>query len=265
MSRTISLDADILDFINYQKNYVGVEDVQDSKFQRIKKIQNYEAKRLSKVEAFVEKIKIARASVSFILCGLLYTFLTFYFYQIGKIDLSDAIYSITASYEALALVEIVQEVIIDIFSDACSIKQGLEALNKGKMVEDKVSGGENLICQPASIDFENVDFSYEDNNLFHNLNLHIKSGEKIGLSGRSGAGKTSLISLVLRNLYVNNGKILIGGQDISFVDEISLKDKISVVSQDTSLFNRSVLENIRYSKPNATMEEIIEILIDANH
>ena len=236
----------------------------NEEFKRIKRIQNYEAKKKKKVLAFIEKIKIARASVSFVLCGLLYTFLTFYYYQIGKIDLSEAIYSITASYEALALVEIVQEVIVDVFAEACSIKQGLEALNRGKMVEDKVSGGENLICKPASIDFENVDFSYEDNNLFHNLNLHIKSGEKIGLSGRSGAGKTSLINLVLRNLYVKQGHILIGGQDISYVDEISLKDKISVVSQDTSLFNRSVLENIRYSKPNATMEEIIDVSKRAN-
>ena len=233
-------------------------------FQRIKKIQNYEAKRLSKVEALVEKIKIARASVSFILCGLLYTFLTFYFYQIGKIDLSDAIYSITASYEALALVEIVQEVIIDIFSDACSIKQGLDALNKGKMVADKVAGGEKLICKTADIEFKNMSFGYENKDLFNGLNLHIKAGEKIGLSGRSGAGKTSLINLVLRNLYVKEGQILIGGQDISYVDEISLKEKIAIVSQDTSLFNRNVLENIRYSKPNATMDEVIEVAKKAN-
>ena len=233
-------------------------------FQRVKNIQNFEAKRLEKVEAFVEKIKIVRASVSFLLCGLLYTLLTFYFYQIGKIDLSDAIYSITASYEALALVEIVQEIIVDLFADACSIKQGLEALNKGKMVADSVSGGENLICKTSDIEFRNVVFGYGDNIIFNNLNLAIKSGEKIGLSGRSGAGKTSLINLVLRNLYTKDGKIFIGGQDISYVDENSLKDKISIVSQDTSLFNRSVLENIRYSKPNASMEEIIDVAKKAN-
>ena len=234
-------------------------------FQRIKKIQNFEATRLSKVEIFVEKIKIARSSVSFILCGILYTFLTFYFYQIGKIDLSDAIYSITASYEALALVEIVQEIIVDVFADACSIRQGLESLNSGKMVTDKVSGGEKLACKTADIKFENVSFGYDDDDkIFNCLNLHIKSGEKIGLAGRSGAGKTTLINLILRNLYANDGKISIGDQNIAYVDEASLKDKISVVSQDTSLFNRSVLENIRYAKPDATLEEVIEVAKKAN-
>ena len=262
--------------VAYRRTFANITDVlfnfasviffskKREEFKRIQNIQNYEAKRLSKVMAFVEKIKIARASVSFVLCGLLYTFLTFYYYQIGRIDLAEAIYSITASYEALALVEIVQEVIVDVFTEVCSTKQGLEALNKGKMVENKVDGGEKLICKTASIDFENVDFSYEDNDLFNNLNLHIKAGEKIGLSGMSGAGKTSLINLVLRNLYVKNGKILIGGQDISYVDEVSLKEKIAIVSQDTSLFNRSVLENIRYSKPNATMDEVIAVAKKAN-
>ena len=233
-------------------------------FQRIKKIQNFETKRLSKVTAFVEKIKIARTGVSFVLCGLLYTILTFYFYQIGKIDLSDAVYSITASYEALALVEIVQEVIVDLFSDACSIRQSLESLNSGKMVIDKISGGEKLLCKTSDIEFKNMSFGYNDDHIFNDLNLFIKSGEKIGLAGRSGAGKTTLINLILKNIYVNTGKILIGGQDISYVDEISLKDKISIVSQDTLLFHRSVIDNIRYSKPDASFEEVVEVAKKAN-
>ena len=233
-------------------------------FERVKKIQNFEAKRLSKVQVLVEQIKIARASVSFILCGLIYTFLTFYYYQIGKIDLSDAIYAITASYEALALIEIVQEVIVDVFSDACSIKQGIESLNSGKMVSDRVFGGEDLLCKTTDIEFKDMSFSYEDNQIFDNLNLLIHSGEKIGLAGRSGAGKTTLINLILRNLYASDGKILIGGQNISYVNETSLKDKISIVSQDTTLFNRSVLENIRYSKQSATMQEVIEAAKLAN-
>ncbi len=233
-------------------------------FERVKRIQNFEAKRLSKVQVLVENIKIIRATVSFILCGLLYTFLTFYFYQIGKIDLSDAIYSITASYEALALIEIVQEVIVDVFSDACSIRQGIESLNSGKMVTDKVLGGEKLLCKTTDIEFKDMSFYYEDNQIFNHLNLFIKSGEKVGLAGRSGAGKTTLINLILRNLYANDGKILIGGQDISYVNEESLKDKIAIVSQDTTLFNRSVLENIRYSKPTATMQEVIKAAKLAN-
>ena len=234
-------------------------------FRRIQRVQNFESKRLSRVQIFVEKIKIARAFISFVLCGLLYTFLTFYFYQIGKIDLSDAIYSITASYEALALVEIVQEVVVDVLSDACSIRQGLESLNSGKMVSDSVSGGEKLVCKTADIEFKNVCFGYDnEERIFDGLNLVVKSGEKIGLAGRSGAGKTTLINLILRNLLPEDGKVLIGGQDIAYVYEASLKDKISIVSQDTTLFNRSVIENIRYSKPDATFEEVVEVAKKAN-
>ena len=100
--------------------------------------------------------------------------------------------------------------------------------------------------------------------LFNNLNISIKSGEKIGLAGRSGSGKTTLINLILKNLIPQEGVIEIGGKNISFISEESLKDKISIVSQDTILFNRSVLDNIRYSKPNASMEEIIESAKKAN-
>ena len=94
--------------------------------------------------------------------------------------------------------------------------------------------------------------------------LEIKPGEKLGLAGRSGSGKTSLINLLLRNLSPNGGSITIAGQNIEHLSDESLKQCISIVSQDTTLFNRSVIENIRYSKPDATMDEIIEASKKAN-
>jgi ATP-binding cassette subfamily B multidrug efflux pump len=88
------------------------------------------------------------------------------------------------------------------------------------------------------------------------LNLEIKPGEKVGLVGRSGAGKSTLVNLLLRFYDVESGKILIDGQDISQVNQESLRQHIAMVTQDTSLLHRSVRDNIAYGKPDATEAEL---------
>ena len=88
------------------------------------------------------------------------------------------------------------------------------------------------------------------------LTLTVKPGEKIGLVGRSGAGKSTLVNLLLRFFDLEGGRILIDGQDIAQVTQESLRAQISVVTQDTSLLHRSIRDNIRYGRPNATDAEI---------
>lgn len=88
------------------------------------------------------------------------------------------------------------------------------------------------------------------------LNLHIRPGEKIGLVGRSGAGKTTLTDLLLRFYDVESGRILLDGQDIAGLTQDLLRAQIGVVTQDTSLLHRSIRENIAYGRPEATDEEI---------
>ncbi|RTL61844.1 MAG: ABC transporter ATP-binding protein, partial [Hyphomicrobiales bacterium] len=90
------------------------------------------------------------------------------------------------------------------------------------------------------------------------LTLRIKPGEKVGLVGRSGAGKSTLINLLLRFYDLEKGQVLIDGQDVSKVTQDSLRAQIGVVTQDTSLLHRSVLDNILYGRPGATMEQVIE-------
>ena len=119
-----------------------------------------------------------------------------------------------------------------------------------KVNQTKKSGGE--------IKFDAVDFNYNTNKtVLNQLNLHIKAGEKVGLVGRSGAGKSTIVNLLLRFYEVEKGSILIDGQNINHVTQNSLRASIGMVTQDTSLLHRSVRDNILYGRPDATEEEMI--------
>ncbi len=116
-----------------------------------------------------------------------------------------------------------------------------------------------LKIQEPKIEFKNVSFGYNGGDgVFRNLDLHIKPGEKVGLVGYSGAGKSSLVNLLLRYFKTTNGEILVDDQNISTVTQDSLRENIAVIPQDTMLFHRSLLENIRYGRFNATDDEVIE-------
>lgn len=120
-----------------------------------------------------------------------------------------------------------------------------------KAVPLHVSGGE--------IVFDSVIFSFnETHEVLQNINLTIKAGEKIALVGPSGAGKTTFVRLLLRFYDVTRGKILIDGQDISKVTLETLRNNVSLVPQDPLLFHRTIMENIRYGKPDATDAEVKE-------
>jgi ATP-binding cassette, subfamily B, multidrug efflux pump len=121
----------------------------------------------------------------------------------------------------------------------------------------------------GEIAFQDVTFGYgreavvdEDGHVrpfavIDRLTLTVKSGEKVGLVGRSGAGKSTLVNVLLRFFDLEGGRILIDGQDVSGVTQESLRAQISVVTQDTSLLHRSIRDNIRYGRPNATDAEIV--------
>lgn len=122
------------------------------------------------------------------------------------------------------------------------------------------SNAKSLKTSGGKIDFDNVTFKYKDNkdskHLFKNLNFAIKPGEKVGLVGKSGGGKTSITNLLLRFNDIDEGSIRIDGQDISRVTQESLRKHIAYVPQEPLLFHRSIAENISYGKPNATKSEI---------
>ena len=119
-------------------------------------------------------------------------------------------------------------------------------------------GAKKMALKKAAIRFDNISFAYKNRqSIFENLTLEIKPGEKIGLVGTSGAGKSTFIKLLSRYFDVTSGAILINGADIRNFTQDSLHKNIAVIPQDVCLFNRSLYDNIRYGKTSATREEIV--------
>ena len=121
----------------------------------------------------------------------------------------------------------------------------------------------------GDIDFQDVSFAYTSDssksaNVFTDLDLHVNAGEYVALVGHSGVGKTTICSLIPRFYEPQSGKILIDGTDITTVTQKSLRKQIGIVQQDVYLFAGTVLENIRYGRPEATFEEVVDAAKRAN-
>ena len=143
-----------------------------------------------------------------------------------------------------------------LFEHVGTVQDGLNTLTRAQAVQDKPQALPLQVRQ-GEVRFENVDFAYGASGpgarkVIDQLSLHIRAGEKIGLVGRSGAGKSTIVNLLLRFYDVEHGRILVDGQDISQVTQESLRAQIGMVTQDTSLLHRSVRETILYGRPDAT-------------
>lgn len=149
-----------------------------------------------------------------------------------------------------------------VFGDAYEMTQILDTKDDVKDIADAKA----LKVEKGEIDFENIHFKHADAKeaIFNNFSLSIKPGERVGLVGISGSGKTTLTKLLLRFADVDEGEIKIDGQNISEVQQISLRENIAYVPQETSLFHRTIAENIAYAKPDASRKEIVRAAKLAN-
>tara|TARA_Y100001934_G_scaffold273007_1_gene362402 strand:+ start:179 stop:2020 length:1842 start_codon:yes stop_codon:yes gene_type:complete len=152
--------------------------------------------------------------------------------------------------------------ISSLFENLGTVADGMNTLAKPQTITDPANA-RPLSANHGEIALDDVHFSYEGADdksypVFEALNLTIKPGEKIGLVGRSGAGKSTLVNLLLRFYDIDSGSIKIDGQDISQVSQESLRSKIGMVTQDTSLLHRSVRDNILYGRPDASDEEVLD-------
>ncbi|TDR15556.1 ABC transporter ATP-binding protein [Marinomonas communis] len=145
-----------------------------------------------------------------------------------------------------------------LFENIGMVADGMGTLSKPLTIQDK-DGAKPLSISNGDIHFDQVAFHYgkEDISVIDALDLHIKPGEKVGLVGRSGAGKSTIVNLLMRFHDVEQGAIKIDGQVISDVQQESLRAGIGMVTQDTSLLHRTVRDNLMYGRPDATEEEMI--------
>ena len=150
------------------------------------------------------------------------------------------------------------------FGDAAEMTR---VLDEPTLVADDADA-KPLAVTEGRIDFENLRFRYpdapQDDYVFEDLNLHIPAGQRVGLVGRSGSGKTTLTKLLLRLDDVQEGRVLVDGQDVSHCTQQSLRRQVAYVPQEALLFHRSIRENIAYGKPDATDEEIRRAAEEAN-
>jgi ATP-binding cassette subfamily B multidrug efflux pump len=151
-----------------------------------------------------------------------------------------------------------------LFENIGTVVDGMKTLSQPLQVTDKADAPP-LNVEQGNIEFCNMNFSYamankegeiKQQRIINDLNLNIKAGEKVGLVGRSGAGKSTLVNALMRFYDLESGSIKIDGQDISHVQQETLRANIAMVTQDTSLLHRSVRENILYGRPDASEEEL---------
>lgn len=175
--------------------------------------------------------------------------------QQGAISLGDIVLTLTVIFRIEGHLQTLGQNLNRISNVWGEVEESLREVIEPHEIADKPKAPD-LLAERGEIRFDHVTFGYEDAQIFQELNLTIPAGQRVGLVGRSGAGKSTIVRLVLRHHDLVSGRILIDGADVAKVTQESLRSSISLVPQEPLLFHRSIAENIAYGKPEASMEEI---------
>jgi ATP-binding cassette, subfamily B, multidrug efflux pump len=175
----------------------------------------------------------------------------------GKVEVGTVAMALPLSWQIISIAGWVAMRVTEIFENIGVVQEGMSAIARPIALADNPDAAPLKVTH-GEIEFQDIRFGYgRENGLIDGLSLKIKAGERIGLIGRSGAGKSTLVNLMLRFFDLEDGRILIDGQDIALTTQESLRTQISVVTQDTSLLHRSISANIRYGRPDAAEAEIV--------
>jgi ATP-binding cassette subfamily B multidrug efflux pump len=175
----------------------------------------------------------------------------------GKVQVGTVAMALPLSWQIINIAGWVAMRITEIFENIGVVQEGMMTIARPHGLTDRPDARELKVTR-GEIRFEDVRFGYgRESGLIEGLTLTVRAGERIGLVGRSGAGKSTLVNLLLRFFDIEDGRIVIDGQDIADVTQESLRTQISVVTQDTSLLHRSIRDNIRYGRPDAGDAEIV--------
>jgi ATP-binding cassette subfamily B protein len=173
-----------------------------------------------------------------------------------QISTGDVVLTTTLGFTVLHASRDFAMALVDMVQQFAKLAEAVQVLGLPHEMQD-APDAKPLVLSGGSIEFHKVGFTYPNGQqVLKGFDLHVPAGEKIGLVGRSGAGKSTIIALLQRLYDPDSGSVSIDGQDISKVTQVSLRSSIAVVQQDISLFHRSLLENLRYGRPEATDEEV---------
>jgi ATP-binding cassette, subfamily B, bacterial len=211
---------------------------------------------------YLEKLRLAHAAVTVVLTiGMLAWAVNLW--QQGLATTGDVVLVCTLGISILSATRDLAVALVDVTQHVARLTEAISTLLQPHELNDHPEA-EPLVKSGAAVVFNNVSFGYPGGiQVFDKFNLRIQPGQRVGLVGQSGGGKSSLFTLLQRFYDVQHGNITIDGQDIARVTQQSLREAISVVPQDISLFHRSILENIRYGRPSATDNEVLRAAIAA--
>ena len=211
---------------------------------------------------YLEKLRIIHAGVTVMLTiGLLAWAITLW--QSGAATTGDVVLVCTLGISILSATRDLAVALVDVTQHVARLTEAIATLLLPHELRDHPEA-EPLVKAGAAIAFNNVSFRYPGGlKVFDRFSLRLQAGQRVGLVGQSGGGKSSLFVLLQRFYDVQQGNITVDGQDISRVTQQSLREAISVVPQDISLFQRTILENIRYGRPTATDDEVLRAAIAA--
>ena len=211
---------------------------------------------------YLEKLRILHAGVTVAFTiALLAWAITLW--QHGAATTGDVVLVCTLGISILSATRDLAVALVDVTQHVARLTEAIATLLLPHELNDHPEA-EPLVKAGAAIAFNNVSFRYPGGlKVFDRFSLRLQAGQRVGLVGQSGGGKSSLFVLLQRFYDLQHGSITIDGQDISRVTQQSLREAIAVVPQDISLFQRSILENIRYGRPTATDDEVLRAAIAA--
>ena len=211
---------------------------------------------------YLECLRLLHAAITVVLTVALLAW-AIDLWQWGSASTGDVVLICTLGLSILHATRDLAVALVDITQHVARLSEATATLLVPHELRDHPQA-EPLVRAGAAIAFNNVSFGYPGGlQLFDKFNLRINAGQRVGLVGHSGGGKSSLFVLLQRFYDVEQGAITIDGQDISRVTQQSLREAISVVPQDISLFHRSIMENIRYGRPTATDDDVLRAAIAA--